>query len=141
MMQMVAFRAASSLQLLRRRRTPPIRRRHSDPDADIRPQRRHRTPTPTPTPDADSHPDTSFQRNASVECGSSDQQFCNQHHRLPFAYRNSQRSLHADHDLGNTTTATVSNLISGVTYYFVVTAYNSAGVEGPPSNQASYTAP
>jgi Fibronectin type III domain len=43
--------------------------------------------------------------------------------------------------VGNTTTATVSNLTSGLTYYSVVTAYNSSGVDGPPSNQASYTAP
>jgi hypothetical protein len=43
--------------------------------------------------------------------------------------------------LGNTTTATVSNLVSGVTYYYVVTAYNSAGVDSPPSNEVSYTAP
>jgi fibronectin type III domain protein len=43
--------------------------------------------------------------------------------------------------VGNTTTATVSNLISGVTYYLVVTAYNSAGVDGPPSAQLSYKAP
>jgi hypothetical protein len=44
-------------------------------------------------------------------------------------------------DIGNTTTGTVSNLISGVTYYSVVTAYNSAGLESPPSNEVSYRAP
>jgi len=44
-------------------------------------------------------------------------------------------------DEGNNTTATVSNLISGVTYYFVVTAYNSADIEGPPSNETSGAAP
>jgi hypothetical protein len=43
--------------------------------------------------------------------------------------------------LGNTTTATVSNLKSGSTYYFVVTAYNSAGVDSPYSNEVSYKAP
>ena len=43
--------------------------------------------------------------------------------------------------LGNVTTFTVSKLISGTVYYFVVTAYNSAGVDGPPSSQVSYKAP
>jgi Fibronectin type III domain len=44
-------------------------------------------------------------------------------------------------DAGKKTTATVSTLISGTRYYFVVTAYNSAGVDSLPSNQFSYTAP
>ena len=43
--------------------------------------------------------------------------------------------------VGNTTTATVSNLISGLTYYYVVTAYNGGGLESPPSNEVSYRAP
>jgi hypothetical protein len=43
--------------------------------------------------------------------------------------------------LGNVITVTVSKLVSGTVYYFVVTAYNSAGVDGPPSNQVSYKAP
>jgi len=40
--------------------------------------------------------------------------------------------------VGTATSSTVSNLIVGRTYYFVVTAYNSAG-ESPPSNLASKT--
>lgn len=40
--------------------------------------------------------------------------------------------------VGNTTSSTVSGLTVGRTYYFVVTAYNSAG-ESPPSNLASKT--
>jgi hypothetical protein len=44
-------------------------------------------------------------------------------------------------DAGNNLTATVSSLTSGTTYYFVVTAYNSAGVDSSPSNEISYTAP
>lgn len=43
--------------------------------------------------------------------------------------------------LGNVITVTVSKLVSGTVYYFVVTAYNSAGVDGPPSSQVSYKAP
>src|SRR5690348_16634209 len=37
-------------------------------------------------------------------------------------------------DVGNATTAALSNLQAGSTYYFTVTAYNSAGVESSPSN-------
>lgn len=40
-------------------------------------------------------------------------------------------------NVGNTTTATVSNLAPGQTYYFVVTDYDSLGLESVPSNQVS----
>jgi hypothetical protein len=43
-------------------------------------------------------------------------------------------------DVGNIATATISNLTAGVTYYFVVSAYNTAGVESARSNQVSFTA-
>jgi len=42
-------------------------------------------------------------------------------------------------DVGNTTTATVSDLNYSTTYYFTVTAYNTAGLESLPSNQVSHT--
>ena len=38
-------------------------------------------------------------------------------------------------DLGNTTATTVQLTKSGSTYFFIVTAYNSAGAERPVSNQ------
>jgi hypothetical protein len=41
-------------------------------------------------------------------------------------------------DVGNTTTATVSNLADG-TYFFAVTAYNTALAESLPSNEVSAT--
>ena len=44
-------------------------------------------------------------------------------------------------DVGNTTTATVPNLTSGTRYYSVITAYDSAGLQSPPSNEASFVAP
>jgi hypothetical protein len=44
-------------------------------------------------------------------------------------------------DLGNTTTAAVSNLNSGTTYYFVTKAYNNANAESSPSNEVSFAAP
>ena len=43
-------------------------------------------------------------------------------------------------DVGNVTTATISNLVPGQTYYFVVTDYNTAGLESLPSNEVAYTA-
>jgi hypothetical protein len=42
-------------------------------------------------------------------------------------------------NVGNTTTITVPNLAAGQTYYFVVTAYNTLGIESAPSNQTSVT--
>jgi Fibronectin type III domain len=44
-------------------------------------------------------------------------------------------------DVGNRTTATISNLTAGVTYHFVVSAYNAAGVESAYSNEVAFTAP
>jgi len=42
---------------------------------------------------------------------------------------------------GNVGSATISNLVEGVTYYFVVTAYDVTGLESVPSNEVSYTVP
>lgn len=42
-------------------------------------------------------------------------------------------------DVGNSITATLSNLTVGTTYYFVVTAYNTAALESLPSNEVSVT--
>ncbi len=44
-------------------------------------------------------------------------------------------------DLGNHTSATLTNLTPGTTYYFVATAYTSDGQESLPSNEVSYTVP
>ena len=44
-------------------------------------------------------------------------------------------------EVGNMTTTLVSNLADGRTYFFAVTAYNTAGAESIPSNEVSYTAP
>ncbi len=43
--------------------------------------------------------------------------------------------------VGTNTSATVSNLIAGATYYFAVTAYNAVGLESPFSNEIFYTVP
>jgi len=42
---------------------------------------------------------------------------------------------------GNETTAVVSELQEGVTYYFVVTAHTDEGLESDPSNELMYTVP
>lgn len=42
---------------------------------------------------------------------------------------------------GNTNTVTISNLVSGVTYYFALTAYNSLGQESDHSAEVSYEVP
>ncbi len=44
-------------------------------------------------------------------------------------------------DLGLVTTNTVCCLTPGATYFFVVTVYNTAGLESDPSNEISYTVP
>jgi hypothetical protein len=41
--------------------------------------------------------------------------------------------------VGNKTNATVSGLLTGVKYFFAVTAYTSDGMESPYSNEISYT--
>src|SRR5438552_1275978 len=44
-------------------------------------------------------------------------------------------------NIGKTTSATVRHLTAGATYFFVVTAYNTAGHESPPSYEISYPSP
>jgi len=44
-------------------------------------------------------------------------------------------------DVGNLTTAAISGLQEGSTYYFVATAYDTYGSESSPSNEVSYTVP
>jgi len=44
-------------------------------------------------------------------------------------------------DVGNVTNATVTGLLAGTTYYFAVTAYDSAGLESDFSAEVSYTVP
>lgn len=44
-------------------------------------------------------------------------------------------------DVGSATTATVSNLIRGTTYFFAATAYDTNGLESDYSSEVSYTVP
>ena len=43
-------------------------------------------------------------------------------------------------DVGNATTAELPPLTPGITYFFAVTAYNTAALESPPSKEVAYTA-
>jgi hypothetical protein len=43
--------------------------------------------------------------------------------------------------VGNTTSATISGLVPGTTYYFAATTLDAAGDESSFSNEASYTVP
>jgi len=40
-------------------------------------------------------------------------------------------------NVGNVTSYVVNNLVRGNTYYYVVTGYNTSGIESPPSNEVS----
>ncbi|MFN0126428.1 MAG: fibronectin type III domain-containing protein [Verrucomicrobiales bacterium] len=42
-------------------------------------------------------------------------------------------------DVGNVTEVVLPGMEAGTTYYFVVTAYNTLGEEGPPSDEISFT--
>jgi len=54
-------------------------------------------------------------------------------------YGTSSRSYSRTVDVGKVTTYKISNLTPGKTYYFVVTAYDTAGKESPLSNEISLT--
>lgn len=43
--------------------------------------------------------------------------------------------------VGNVTTATITNLNDGTTYFFAIAAVNTVGLEGPLSNEVSCTTP
>ena len=56
-------------------------------------------------------------------------------------YGTSRSSLTTTQPAGASTTATVSGLTTGITYYFAVTAYNASGINSAYSNEVSYTPP
>jgi hypothetical protein len=53
-------------------------------------------------------------------------------------YGDASASYSQAFDVGNSTTATLSNLANGNAYFVVVTAYNGAGMQSVPSNQISF---
>jgi hypothetical protein len=56
-------------------------------------------------------------------------------------YGSASGSYSAGVDVGNFTTASISGLQEGSTYYFVATAYDAYGHESSFSNEVSYTVP
>jgi hypothetical protein len=98
------------------------------------------TPTPTPTPAPVPTPtptsSASFAWNADAATSSANTNTVGYKLHAGFSSGNYTQTT----DLGNTTTATVPLTQSGSTYYFIVTAYNSAGVESPVSSQLSVLA-
>jgi hypothetical protein len=54
-------------------------------------------------------------------------------------YGTASKSYTNSVNVGTSTTRTLENLVEGTTYYFVVVAFDSAGVEGAPSAEASGT--
>ena len=57
------------------------------------------------------------------------------------AYGTSSGAYTKSLNAGNSTSVTVSSLIPGATYYFVVTAYNGIGLQSLPSNEVALTLP
>ena len=53
-------------------------------------------------------------------------------------YGTSSGSYTQNTDVRNGTTVTITNLVVGFTYFFVVRAYNSFGLESPPSNEVFF---
>jgi hypothetical protein len=57
-------------------------------------------------------------------------------------YYGSASGAYTNHvSVGNVTNATISGLLKGGTYFFVVTSYNTSGLESDPSNEISYAVP
>src|SRR5690349_16440873 len=56
-------------------------------------------------------------------------------------YGTSSRRYTNETSLGNATSATISGLVAGVTYYFTATSYDAAGDESDFSNEISYSVP
>ena len=130
-MQMVAFQAAGSGSSLPPTPTPaPTPTPTSTPSPTP-------APTPAPTPSPTPNPDITLAWNANQATGNSATNTA--------GYRVHMGSASVVYtqttDVGNATTCAVSDLMSGTTYYFVVTAYDSAGLDSPPSNDVSQAAP
>ncbi|MBV8376908.1 MAG: fibronectin type III domain-containing protein [Verrucomicrobia bacterium] len=140
-MQMVAFRAASSTPNPTPSPTPkPTPTPSPTPNPSPTP-----SPTPTPTPTPKPTPTTSPTPVESVTLDWDANPSTGDPGTNTVGYRIHLGLSSGDYTqtttLGNVTTVTLSNLVSGTTYYYVVTAYNSAGLDSAPSNEVSYTAP
>jgi uncharacterized protein YciI len=132
-MQMVAFRAENSSSSSSSAQTPsptPTPKPTPSPTP---------TPKPTPSPSPSPSPGSSVTLTWNADLPTSNPATNTTGYRLHLGLASGNYTQITS--LGNTTTVTVSHLISGTTYYFVVTAYNSAGIDSPKSNQVSFKAP
>jgi Fibronectin type III domain len=142
-MQMVAFRSASSAPTPTPVPTPsptptPTPKTTPSPTPTPTPKTTP-SPTPTPTPTPSPTPGSSVTLAWNANLPTSDPATNTTGYRLHLGLASGVYTQSTN--VGNTTSVTVSNLISGLKYYFVVTAYNSSGLESPPSIEVSYTAP
>jgi hypothetical protein len=95
------------------------------------------TPTPTPTPSPTPTPTVSLAWDA--DTATSDPKTNTVGYRVHTGTSSGHYTQTTD--VGNKTAATIAISLSGSTYFFVVAAYNIAGVEGPFSNEVSVEAP
>jgi uncharacterized protein YciI len=138
-MQMVAFRAENSSSSSSSAQTPsptPTPKPTPSPTPTPKPTP---SPTPTPKPTPSPSPGSSVTLTWNADLPTSNPATNTTGYRLHLGLASGNYTQITS--LGNTTTVTVSHLISGTTYYFVVTAYNSAGIDSPKSNQVSFKAP
>jgi glycine/D-amino acid oxidase-like deaminating enzyme len=134
-MQIVAFRAAKSSSAVNSSSSTPAATPKPTPTPTPKP-----TPTPTATPKPTSTPTSSSITLAWTAAAATSNPATN-----PVGYRLhlglSSATYTQTTTLGNVTTVKVSNLTKGQKYYCAVSAYNSANVDSPMSNQVSFTAP
>jgi hypothetical protein len=97
------------------------------------------TPTPVSTPTPTPSPTDSVSLSWSAETATTNPATNAVGYKLSTGF--SSGSYTQVTDLGKATSVTVPMQKSGSTYFFVVTAYNNAGVSGPSSNEVSAKAP
>ena len=94
------------------------------------------TPAPSPSPSSTPIPGVTLAWDAVPVTGNPDTDAAGYYLRFGFAPGAENTPV----DVGNVTVWTLP-IQSATTYYFVVTAYNTARVESPPSNEVSYSSP
>jgi hypothetical protein len=105
--------------------------------AESKGHRGHPTPTPTPTPTPlPPPPQVTLAWTQDAVTGDPNTDAAGYYLKLGFAPGAETQVI----DVGNVGIWTLQ-LTSGATYFFIVTAYNAARQESPPSNEISYSAP
>jgi len=94
------------------------------------------TPTATPTPSPAPAPTVTLAWNADATTGNVNTDAAGYYLKVGFASGHETMVI----DVHNVSVWTLS-LNPATTYYFVVSAYNAARTESPPSNEVNYTTP